>query len=177
MTGQSPQQSPAGLTLVAALARGGMIGRNGAMPWHLPADLRHFKEVTLGHPVIMGRRTFESIGRPLPGRTNLVISRSKPELPEEVLLADSLGAALAKVAGGPSVMVIGGGQIYAEALPLAQRLELTLIDAEIEGDTWFPQLCWSQWQVDALHARPADERNPHCLHFVSLTRAGGMVGS
>ncbi|MEE4638587.1 MAG: dihydrofolate reductase [Wenzhouxiangella sp.] len=177
MTGRSGHQAPADLTLVAALARGGVIGRDGGMPWHLPADLRHFKKVTLGHPVVMGRRTFESIGRPLPGRTNLVISRSKPKVPEEVLLADSLGAALAKVASSPSVMVIGGGQIYAEALPLARRLELTLIDAEIEGDTWFPQLCWSQWQVDSLSARPADERNPYGLHFVSLIRAGALAES
>lgn len=173
MTGQNGQQSPAALTLVAALARGGVIGRDGDMPWHLPADLRHFKQLTLGHPVIMGRRTYESIGRPLPGRTNLVISRSQPQLPDGVLLADSLGAALAQVAGGPSAMVIGGGQIYAEALPLAQRLELTLIDAEVQGDTWFPQIGWSQWRVEALRARPADARNPHSLHFVSLTRAGG----
>lgn len=175
MAGTNGQQAVAGVTLVAAMARDRVIGRDGAMPWHLPADLRHFKEVTLGHPVIMGRRTFESIGRPLPGRTNLVISRSHPELPKEVLLADSLGSALAQVAGGPSAMIIGGGQIYAEALPLAQRLELTLIDAQVEGDTWFPPLCWSQWQIDALRSRPPDERNPYPLSFVSLKRVGEVT--
>lgn len=176
MTTASGQQAAANLTLVAAMARGRVIGRGGAMPWHLPADLRHFKEVTLGHPVIMGRRTFESIGRPLPGRTNVVISRSHPELPPEVYLADSLPSALAEVAGGGPAMVIGGGQIYAEALPLARRLELTLIDAEIDGDTWFPEFRWADWQLAALRARPADERNPYRLHFVSLHRLGGVLG-
>lgn len=176
MTAAGPQSSSTtGLTLVAAMARGRVIGRDGTMPWHLPADLRHFKRITLGHPVIMGRRTFESIGRLLPDRTNVVISRSRPRLPQAVRLVDSLEAALAEVAEEQPAMVIGGGQIYAEALPLAQQLELTLIDAELDGDTWFPALRWSDWQIIAVRTRPADERNPHRLNFVSLQRKRGSA--
>lgn len=158
------------------MARDQVIGRDGAMPWHLPADLKHFKALTLGHPVIMGRRTFDSIGRALPGRTNLVISRSRPDLPAGVLVAGSLPAALAIVAPAESVMVIGGGQIYRQALDLAERLELTLIDARIDGDTWFPALDWSAWQVVSLASRPADPANAYPLRFVSLVRRTGVSG-
>ncbi|MEE4297215.1 MAG: dihydrofolate reductase [Wenzhouxiangella sp.] len=158
------------LILIAAMARKQVIGRAGGMPWHLPADLQHFKSLTLGHPVIMGRKTYESIGRPLPGRKNIVVSRSAPLLPAEVEVADSLSGALERVAPGEQAMVIGGGQIYAEALPLANRLELTLIDAEIDGDTHFPELDERDWLVTGLQSRPADARNAHALRFVSLTR-------
>jgi dihydrofolate reductase len=158
------------LTLVAAMARNRVIGRAGDMPWQLPADLQHFKAITLGYPVIMGRKTFESIGRPLPGRTNIVISRSAPPMPPEVELVDSLIMALERVSSQEQAMVIGGGQIYAEALPLATRLELTLIDAEIDGDTHFPVLNEKDWLVTALQSRPADARNLHDLRFISLTR-------
>ncbi len=158
------------LVLVAAMARGGVIGAAGGMPWHLPADLAHFKAVTLGHPIVMGRRTFESIGRPLPGRTNIVISRGAPVLPESVLCAGSLNEAIRLAADADELMVIGGGQIYAEALALATRMELTLIDAAIPGDTCFPQLDLQQWVVRASRARPADAANPHALHFVTLER-------
>lgn len=160
------------LTLVAAMARNGVIGRAGDMPWHLPADLQHFKAITLGYPVIMGRKTYESIGRPLPGRKNIVISRSTPSLPAEVMLADGLGRALERVGPVERAMVIGGGQIYAEALPLADRLELTLIDAQIDGDTHFPALDEQEWLVTGLQSRPADGRNAHALRFLSLSRRG-----
>lgn len=157
------------LTLVAAMARDRIIGAEGGMPWHLPADLKHFKAVTLGHPVLMGRRTFESIGRPLPGRTNVVISRGHPELPEGVILAHSLDEAIQQV---PSerIMVIGGGEIYRQALPRAARLELTLIDAKIDGDTTFP--CWDprEWHLARMGTRPADEANEHALTFATLKR-------
>lgn len=158
------------LVLVAAMARGRVIGRGGDMPWHLPADLAHFKALTLGHPVLMGRRTFESIGRALPGRTNIVISRTQPQLPAGVRLAASLSEAVHQADAAESLMVIGGGQIYAEALPLAERLELTLIDAAIDGDTWFPEFDVSDWNLRAMHARPADAKNPYALHFVTLER-------
>ncbi|HSH27818.1 MAG TPA: dihydrofolate reductase, partial [Wenzhouxiangella sp.] len=110
------------ITLVAAMARNRVIGRDGGMPWHLPADLKHFKAVTMGCPIVMGRRTFESIGRPLPGRTSIVISRSRPELPDGALLAGSLDEAIEQAAAD-RVMVIGGGQIYRETLGRADRLE------------------------------------------------------
>lgn len=157
------------VVLVAALARNRVIGDAGGMPWHLPADLRHFKAVTMGHPVIMGRRTFESIGRALPGRSNIVISRSRPELPDGVLLAGSLDAAI-ELTGADQVMVIGGGQIYREALERADRLELTLIDALVEGDTMFPQWPQAAWRLVKMQSRPADDANPHNLVFATFER-------
>lgn len=158
------------LVLVAAMARNGVIGHQGHMPWHLPADLRHFKNVTTGHPVLMGRKTFEAIGKPLPGRRNIVISRSSPDLPTAVELAGSLDEALALCTNVDRVMVIGGGEIYRQTLPLADRLELTLVDAEPEGDTRFPDYDPSEWTVEAMQARPADEHNAHSLIFLSLAR-------
>lgn len=163
------------VTLVAAMARNRVIGHAGGMPWHLPADLRHFKALTSGHPVIMGRKTFESVGRPLPDRTNVVISRTSPALPDGVVLAESLASALAFAASSPRLMIIGGGQIYSEALPFADELELTLIDADIDGDTRFPEFDWPDWSVTALRSRPADDRNSYALRFLSLTRRTGLA--
>ena len=162
---------PPNLTLVAAMARNRVIGRDGDMPWRLPADLAHFKRVTLGHPVIMGRKTFESIGRPLPGRLNIVISRGQPELPETVVLADGLESALAACQGSDEVMVIGGGEIYRQALPLARRLVTTLIDADIEGDTVFPAFDGPAWRLVASRSRPADERNAYAMVFADFERS------
>jgi len=164
------QQEATEITLVAAMARNRVIGRDGGMPWHLPADLKHFKAVTMGSPIVMGRRTFESIGRPLPGRTNVVISRSGLELPDGVLLAASLDEAIDR-AGAARVMVIGGGQIYSEALDRADRLELTLIDAVITGDTVFPEWPEVDWQLAKMRSRPADQSNPYNLVFATFKRA------
>ena len=158
------------ITLVAAMARNRVIGRDGGMPWHLPADLKHFKAVTMGCPIVMGRRTFESIGRPLPGRSNIVVSRSRPELPDGVMLAGSLDEAIDQ-AGAQRVMVIGGGQIYRAALERADRLELTLIDAVITGDTVFPEWSEAQWRLAKMRSRPADESNPCNLVFATFERA------
>ncbi|MBM3383890.1 MAG: dihydrofolate reductase [Betaproteobacteria bacterium] len=135
--------------LVAAVAANGVIGASGGMPWHLPEDLRHFKALTLGHPVIMGRRTWESIGRPLPGRENIVVSRRAGFTASGASVARSLGAALALCAGEATVFVIGGGELYREALPLAHGLVLTEIRREFEGDTRFPdwdRSCWRETQ-------------------------------
>lgn len=169
MTKIRPSESPP-ITLVAAMTRDRIIGHEGGMPWHLPADLEHFKAVTMGHPVIMGRRTFESIGRALPGRLNVVVSRGRPDLPEGVVLAASLDQALATVSDAAEVMIIGGGEIYRQALELADRLELTLIGADIEGDTRFPAFALADWQLVRMTARPADAANAHPLRFVSLER-------
>lgn len=157
------------LVLVAAMARNRVIGDAGGMPWHLPADLKHFKTVTMGHPVIMGRRTFESIGKPLPGRTNVVVSRGRPDLPEGVLLAGSLDEALERI-GGDTAMVIGGGEVFRQALPRADCMELTLIDAAINGDTCFPEWSSADWKLTDMSARPPDERNAHALVFASFAR-------
>ena len=144
----SPPAAPDGprIYLVAAVAANGVIGANGAMPWHLPGDLRHFKALTLGHPVIMGRRTWDSIGKPLPGRENIVVSRRAGFDAPGASVASSLGAALALCAGESLVFVIGGGELYREALPLAHGLVITEIQRDFEGDTRFPDWDRSQWQ-------------------------------
>ncbi|MDX1625242.1 MAG: dihydrofolate reductase [Wenzhouxiangellaceae bacterium] len=157
------------IVLVAAMGRNRVIGDDGGMPWHLPADLRHFKETTMGRPVIMGRRTWESIGKPLPGRANIVLTRSRPDLPDGVEAADSLDAAL-EMAGDGSVFVIGGGQVYAEALPRARRMELTMVDLAPDGDTRFPAWRDVDWRVSRMRARPSDDRNPARMVFCRLER-------
>lgn len=138
--------SRARIALIAAQAENRVIGLDNKMPWHLPEDLQYFKKITLGKPVIMGRKTFESIGRPLPGRTNIVVTRQSDWRAEGVVTASGLEQALslAERESPDELMVIGGAQIYAEALPLAQRIYLTQIHKEIEGDAWFPAL-GDQW--------------------------------
>jgi dihydrofolate reductase len=134
------------VSLLAAVARNGVIGRDNGLPWHLPDDLKRFKALTLGHPVIMGRRTYESIGKPLPGRTNIVVTRVAGYAAPGCRVVHSLEAALAAAAGAGKVFVIGGGEIFALALPLAQRLDMTEIDADVEGDAVFPDYDRSQWR-------------------------------
>ncbi|MEA5446374.1 type 3 dihydrofolate reductase [Gammaproteobacteria bacterium AB-CW1] len=158
------------IVLVAAMTRNRVIGKEGGMPWHLPADLAHFKRVTLNHPVVMGRKTFESIGFALPKRRNIVVTRQENAVFKGAETAASLSEALERLAGTETVMLIGGGQLYREALPLATHMELTFIDAEIDGDTCFPEWPVDEWQEISREHRPADEKNPHNLDFVSLKR-------
>jgi dihydrofolate reductase len=158
------------IVLVAALGRNRVIGADGGMPWHLPADLQHFKRVTLGHPIVMGRRTFESIGKALPGRRNIVLSTSMNAVPDGVEVHESFDEALA-VIDDETVMVVGGGALYAKALPHAHRLELTLVDAEPEGDTHFPAWDRHDWALRSMERRPADDANEYPLVFCSFTRA------
>jgi dihydrofolate reductase len=127
------------LVLLAALDRNRAIGKDNALPWHLPDDLKRFKRLTLGHPIVMGRKTYESIGRLLPGRINIVVTRDRELAIPGATIVHSLDDALAAAGSAPDVFVIGGEQIYALALPRADRLELTEIDTAIEGDAWFPQ--------------------------------------
>ncbi|ATW89401.1 dihydrofolate reductase [Halohasta litchfieldiae] len=142
------------IALIAAVAENGVIGVDGEMPWHLPADLKHFKETTMGHPVIMGRRTYESIAAdidgPLPSRTNIVLSRGSPEVPDSVVVADSVDAAVeaARQAAGDTetVYVIGGATVYKQFLPQADRLVLTEIESTYAGDTSFPDWERNDWQ-------------------------------
>lgn len=141
------------ITLVAALGRNHVIGRDGAMPWHLPEDLRQFKALTLGHPLVMGRRTFDSIGRPLPGRRTIVITRSVSWAHPGVETAHSFADAISLAGPADEVFVVGGGEIYRQALPWAHRMILTQVDAEPEGDTTFPTWDAEQWQVT--------EQRPH----------------
>lgn len=158
------------LALIAALARNRVIGRDNGMPWHLPEDLKHFKATTLGAPVIMGRRTFASIGRPLPGRRNIVITRDASRLAgNAVEVAPSLDAALALAGDTQRVFVIGGGEIYAQAMPLAAHLHLTEIDAEIDGDTHFPPVDPQLWR--AVSREPRTHGDPPLAYaFVTYAR-------
>jgi dihydrofolate reductase len=157
------------ISLIAAMAKNRVIGKENAMPWHLPADLAHFKRVTMGKPVIMGRRTYESIGRPLPGRKNIVISRRSDYSPEGCVIVNSVEAAIAQ-ANHEEVMIIGGGQLYAEMLPHADRLYLTLIDAELEGDTRFPDYTIYDWKEIDRERHEPDEKNNYAYEFVTLER-------
>ena len=144
------------LYLVAALASNGVIGAGGALPWRLPEDLRHFKALTLGHPVIMGRKTWQSIGKPLPGRENIVVTRQAGFDAPGASVANSLGAALALCAGEPVAFVIGGEAIYREALPCADGLVLTEIHRDYQGDAWFPEFDRAGWMETQRKARTGD---------------------
>jgi dihydrofolate reductase len=153
------------LSMIVAHANDRVIGKNNDMPWHLPADLAYFKKTTLGKPIIMGRKTFQSIGRPLPGRKNIVISRDDTYQVEGVEVVNSVAAALALVIESEEVMVIGGGAIYQHCLAAAQRLYITHIYADIDGDTYFPEYNLAVWKKVASDIRPSDEKNQYQLDF------------
>lgn len=164
------------LAVIVAAAENGVIGRNNTLPWHLPEDLRYFKRVTLGKPVVMGRKTYESIGRPLPGRTNIVISRRVGYAPEGVLVAAGLEEALSlatEVAlrdGADELVVIGGAEIYRAAIPRADRLYLTEVHAAVEGDARLPDIDWSEWREVFRERRAASGANPYDFSFVVFER-------
>ncbi len=157
------------LSLIVAMAKNRVIGHENKMPWHLPAELAYFKRVTTGHPIIMGRKTFESIGRPLPHRRNIVVSRNINFRTDGVEVSTSLEAALA-LCPDDNPFVIGGGTLYAEALTLADTLYVTEIDAELTGDTFFPPLDLAIWREHSRELRPKDEKNIFDLQFVVLQR-------
>ncbi|PZN92693.1 MAG: dihydrofolate reductase [Alphaproteobacteria bacterium] len=163
------------LVLVVARARNGVIGNAGALPWHIPEDLKRFKRMTVGKPVIMGRKTFESIGKPLPGRQNIVLTRDGGWRADGVTVVPNLAEAVAAAGLDPraraeGIMVIGGAQIYAEALPSATRIELTEVDAEPAGDTVLPPFDPARWRETAREAHAADGARPG-FAFVTLVRA------
>ena len=137
------------ITLIAAVARNGVIGKDGGMPWHLPEELAHFKATTMGHPLVMGRRTYEAIGRPLPGRRTIVVTRDREWRAPGVETAHSFADALSLAGPADEVFVAGGAQIYAEAMPYAHRMVITEVDEEPEGDTWFPAWPERAWREDS----------------------------
>jgi dihydrofolate reductase len=159
------------LTAVVAASDNDVIGRGNALPWHLPADLAHFRRLTLGKPVLMGRRTHEAIGRPLPGRRNLVLSRSGFRAPGVETVA-SLDAAIELVAGEPELMIVGGAQLYRQALPLIDTIHLTRVHCSLEGDAHLPELDSGEWREVAREARAADGNNAHAMTFITLQRVG-----
>ena len=158
------------LTLIVAVADNGVIGRQNELPWRLPEDLKRFKALTMGKPIVMGRKTFESIGKPLPGRTNIVITRQAGLSLPGCVLVDSVPAAVAAAGEVDEVMIIGGGDIYRQALSQANRVQLTEVHAAIDGDAYFPELNAQQWREVAREDYPADERHAHAYSFVTLER-------
>jgi dihydrofolate reductase len=166
------------VSIIAAVAKNGVIGNDGSMPWRLATDLRRFKMLTMGKPVVMGRNTFESIGKPLAGRTNIVVSRREGYRPEGVTVAPSLEAGIAEAraaarrAGAAEVFIIGGGEIYAAALPLADRLHITHVAAEPAGDTRFPPLDPSAWVRIDEEIVPAGENDTAATLYAVYERPG-----
>jgi dihydrofolate reductase len=158
------------ISLVAAMDRNRLIGADGRLPWHLPADLAHFKRLTLGKPVLMGRRTFESIGRPLPGRHNIVLSRDPGFQAQGCSVVSTLAAGLAAGQGAAELMVIGGASLYALCLARAVRMYLTLVDAELEGDVFFPAWDPLEWQEVERTPFAPDKRHAYGYSFVRLDR-------
>jgi len=161
---------------MVAAAENGVIGRNNSLPWHLPQDLRNFKRVTMGKPIVMGRKTFESIGRALPGRCNIVISQNPDYSAAGVRLVASLEEALllaehvASIDGAPEAVVIGGAEIYALALPRADRLYLTRVHAIVDGDTQLPPIDWREWREVGRERHTADGDNPYDYSFLVYER-------
>ncbi|WP_045855974.1 dihydrofolate reductase [Teredinibacter purpureus] len=165
------------LAIVVAVARNGTIGRDNDLPWRLPKDLQHFKRTTMGFPIVMGRNTFDSIGKPLPGRTNIVVTRQQGWSAEGVAVTHSLEQAItvgrekAAASGVNTVMVIGGADFYRQVLPQVATLFLTEVHADIEGDVHFPPIDKEQWVEQARENHEADGVNPYPYSFVTLKRA------
>ena len=163
------------ISLIVAMAANRVIGRDNALPWRLPADLRRFKKVTMGHTLVMGRKTYESIGRPLPGRRTVVVTRrtgwTATNHPDAVQVVHSLEEALAAASGESEVFVAGGGEIFREILPRADRIHLTRIDAEIPGDTTFPDFDPTAWKIVEEEHHEPDAENPFPYTFQILDRA------
>ena len=161
------------ISLIVAASTGNVIGVRGELPWRLPADLRRFKAITMGKPIVMGRLTWESIGRPLPGRHNIVISRQAGFEAEGCTVVDSPDAAVEAAGDAPEIMVIGGGHIYAAFLPRAKRIYLTRVNAEVEGDAFFPDLDEDEWDVVESEAHAADDEGAPPHTFLTLERRAG----
>ncbi len=164
------------IALIAAVARNGVIGRDNRLPWHLPADLRHFRRLTLGKPVLMGRRTFESLGRPLPGRTNIVLTRDPDFHAPGCIVVHSLPEGIAAAGECEELMVMGGAALYEAALPLADRMYLTRIHHAFAGDTRFAAYDEKEWVTTAREDHAPDEDNPYPYSFITLHRRSTPPG-
>jgi len=164
------------ISIIAAVAENGVIGDKNQLLWHIPEDLKHFKAVTSGHPVVMGRKTYESLGRPLPNRTNIVITRQELEI-EGCCVVHSLEEALAPFPADEEVFVIGGAELYAQALPLAGRFYLTRVHRAYEGDTRFPAWNPAEWRLVACEARNCGEKYPYPFTFETYERRKDPAGT
>jgi dihydrofolate reductase len=157
--------SPPLITLIVAVADSGVIGRDNSLPWHLPEDLKRFKRLTMGKPILMGRKTFESIGNPLPGRQNIVVTRDANYRREGVSIVNDVDGALRAAGMAPEVMVIGGAELFRALLPRARRIHLTRVHGKIEGDVMWPALDDREWSVVEREAHAADERHRYAMTF------------
>jgi dihydrofolate reductase len=162
------------ISIIVAMAENRVIGINNTLPWHLPGDLRHFRQLTTGHHVIMGRRNYESIGKPLPDRTNIVVTRNPAYHAPGCRVRNSLGDAFQDIQNDPEVFVIGGADIYRQAIGAADRMYLTLVHAEVNGDTYFPEFDMRDWKETSRTRHEADEKNLHAYSFVIYDRINGM---
>jgi dihydrofolate reductase len=172
----APHANEVKITLVVAAARNGVIGKDGGLPWRLSSDLKRFKANTIGRPVIMGRKTWQAIGKPLPGRDNIVVTRDPGFAPEGVFIAADIdtaivtGRAKAMEAGVKEICVIGGGEIYRQTFDLADRLVVTFVEADIDGDTSFPKIDSDVWQAVSSENHPAGEKDSHATRHVVYER-------
>ena len=153
------------LSLIVAVSDNGVIGQEGELPWHLSSDLRRFKRLTMGHPILMGRKTYESIGRLLPGRITVVLSRQAAYPAEGAIVAGSLDEALSRVSGDNEVFIIGGAELYRSTLQRVSRIYLTVVHAQVEGDTYFPEVDWTHWLPLEDVRFTADDNNDHDYSF------------
>lgn len=158
------------VAIIAAMASNRVIGINNTLPWRLPAEIAHFKALTMGHHMVMGRKTYESLGRPLPGRTSVVVTRDRAFLAPGCLVAHSLTDAVAACGDDEEIFVIGGAELYGQALAVADRIYLTEVTAEVEGDAWFPDFSPEAWRETGREHHPADEKNPYDFDFVIYDR-------
>ncbi len=153
------------------MAHDNVIGRNNTLPWHLSGDLKHFKKITMGKPLLMGRKTYESIGKPLPGRLNIVLSRNPQTKIAGCEVVSNIDEALALAGDADELIIMGGAKLYRQMLPLADKLELTLVDAKIENaDVWFPTIDFENWQEISNEPHKADDKNQYDYTFVTYTK-------
>jgi dihydrofolate reductase len=158
------------ISIIVAMALNRTIGINNTLPWRCPADLKHFKSLTMGHHMIMGRKTYDSIGKPLPGRTTVVVSRNPALKIEGCIVTHTLDEAIAACAGDEEIFIVGGAELYSQALPLAQTLYLTEIQQDITGDAHFPALNLAEWREVSREAHTQDTPQPLTCHFLTLQR-------
>lgn len=162
------------LAIIVAAAENGVIGNGNQLPWHLPDDLRRFKELTLGKPMVMGRKTYDSIGRPLPGRISIVVTRQADLRIEGCIVVSSLDAALHAAGDAPEVAVIGGEELFRHALPRADRIHLTRVHADVPGDTFLPPLDARGWRERKVGEHPRDARHAYAFSYIEMTRVGDV---
>jgi len=158
------------ITIIAAVASNNALGKDNQLIWHLPADLKRFKQVTLGHHIIMGRKTFESLGKPLPRRTNIIITRNKNYTQEGCIVVNSLNQAIEAAKSDENPYILGGAEIYKQAIEIADKLDLTLVDQSFDADAFFPEIDTNVWQQTSREDYKADEKNNYNYSFITYLR-------